>query len=79
MRVVFGSWLGSYHKYCTYLVISHTNIEIPMESSELTQLRSKQIQDGGGIVVQSTPTLLYFFWHVIGLGWVYPGTKALFR
>jgi hypothetical protein len=42
--VVFGFWLGSYHKYGTYLAISHTNIEIPMESSELTGLMSKQIQ-----------------------------------
>jgi hypothetical protein len=29
--VVFGSWLGSYHKSGTYLAISHTNIEIPMK------------------------------------------------
>jgi hypothetical protein len=41
--VVFGFWLGSYHKYGTYQAISHTNIEIPMELSELTGLRSKQI------------------------------------
>jgi hypothetical protein len=34
--VVFGAWLGSYHKYGTYLAISHTNIEIPMEWSDLT-------------------------------------------
>jgi hypothetical protein len=44
MRVISGSWLGSYHKYGTYLVISHTNIEIPMESSELTQLRSNRLR-----------------------------------
>jgi hypothetical protein len=29
--VVFGSLLGSSHKYGTYRAISHTNIEIPME------------------------------------------------
>jgi hypothetical protein len=28
-----GSWLGSYHEYCTYLAISHTDIKIPMEWS----------------------------------------------
>jgi hypothetical protein len=44
--VVFGSWLGSYQKYGTYLAISHTNIETPMELSELKGLRSKQIQSG---------------------------------
>jgi hypothetical protein len=44
--VVFGSWLGSYQKYGSYLAISHTNIQIPMESSELKGLRSKQIQFG---------------------------------
>jgi hypothetical protein len=44
--VVFGSWLGSYHKYGTYLATSHTNIQIPMELSELTGLRSKQIWYG---------------------------------
>jgi hypothetical protein len=34
--VVFGSWLGSYHEYGTYLAISHTNIELQMELSELS-------------------------------------------
>jgi hypothetical protein len=28
---VFGSWLGSYDKYGTYLAISYTDIEIPMD------------------------------------------------
>jgi hypothetical protein len=54
---VFGSRLG--RKYGgTYLAISHTNIEIPMESSELTGLRSKQISYGRRSVVQSTPKFL---------------------
>jgi hypothetical protein len=79
MRVVFGSWLGSYHKYGTYLVISHPNIEIPMESSELTGLRSKQIPYGRRTVVQSTPKQIDSFWQVLGLGWVYLATEALFR
>jgi hypothetical protein len=30
-RVVIDSWLGSYHKYGTYLAISHTDFEIPMK------------------------------------------------
>jgi hypothetical protein len=44
--LVFGSWLGSYHEYGTYLAISHTNIEIPMEWSELTGFRLKEIMLG---------------------------------
>jgi hypothetical protein len=44
--MVFGSWFGSYHKYGTYLTISHTNTEIPMKWSELTGLRLKQITSG---------------------------------
>jgi hypothetical protein len=77
-RVLFGSWLGSYHKYGTYLVTSHYNIDIPMESSVLTRLRSKPIPDGLRTVVQSTPKQIDSFWQVLGLGWVYLATEALF-
>jgi hypothetical protein len=44
--VVLWSWSGSYHEYGSYLAISHTNIEIPMEWSELTGPRLKQIRSG---------------------------------
>jgi hypothetical protein len=74
---VFGSWFGSYHKYGTYLAISHTNIEIPMELSELTGFRSKQIWYGGRNVLQCTPKQMDSFWHVLGLGWVYPATEGI--
>jgi hypothetical protein len=75
--VVFGSWLSSYHKYGTYIAISHTNIEIPMESSELTGLRSKQIGYGGRSIVQSIPKQMDFFPQVLGLCWVYLATKGI--
>ena len=69
--------MGSYHKYSTYLAISHTNIEIPMEWSELTGLRSKQIGYGQRTVVQSTPKPIDFFQQVLGLGRVYLATEGI--
>jgi hypothetical protein len=74
---VFGSWLGSYHKYGTYLAISHTNIEIPMESSELTGLRLKQIQYRWSTLVQSIPKQIDCLQQVLGLGSVYPATEGI--
>jgi hypothetical protein len=32
-KVVFGSWLGSYHEYGSYIAISNTSIENPMEKA----------------------------------------------
>jgi hypothetical protein len=69
--------VGSYHKYGTYLAISHTNIEIPMELSELTGLRSKQIGYGQRTIVQSTPMPIDFFQQLLGLGWVYLATQGI--
>jgi hypothetical protein len=75
--VVFGSWLGSYHKYCTYLAISHTNVEIPIELSELTGLRLKQIMSGQKTVVQSTSMQIDSFWLLLDLGSVYLATEGI--
>ena len=77
MIVVFGSWLGSYHKYGTDLAISHANIKIPMESSELIGLKSKQIWYGGRAVVQPTQKQIDFIYQVLGLGWDYLATEGI--
>jgi hypothetical protein len=75
--VVFGSWLWSYHKYRTYLAISHTNVEIPMELSELTRLGSTQFGYGRRTVVQSTPKRVDCLQQVLGCGWVYLATEGI--
>jgi hypothetical protein len=75
---MFGSWLGSYHKYCTYLAIFyHTNIEIPMEWSQLTRSRLIQIWSGGRLVVYCISKQIDFFQQVLGLGWVYLSTEGI--
>ncbi len=73
-----GSWLGSSREYGTYLAISHTsNIEIPMEWSDLTRLKSKQMMSGGKTVVQYISKQIDSFWQVLGLGPVYLATEGI--
>jgi hypothetical protein len=74
---VVGSWLGSSREYGTYLAISHTNIEIPMEWSDLTRLKSKQMMSGGKTVVQYISKQIDSFWQVLGLGSVYLATEGI--
>jgi hypothetical protein len=74
---VFGSWLGSYHEYGTYLAILHTNIEISMEWSDMTGLRLKEIMSGRRTVVQRNLMQIDSFWLVLGLVWVYLATEGI--
>jgi hypothetical protein len=61
--VVFLSWLGTYHKYGTYLAITHTNIDVEVKTdSTVLQCTSKQIDS---------------FRQVLGLGWVYLATEDI--
>jgi hypothetical protein len=73
----FRSCWGSYHEYSTYLAISHSNIEISMEWSQLTGLRLIQILFGAGPVVYCNSKHIYFLQQVLGLDWVYLATEGI--
>jgi hypothetical protein len=66
-----------YHEYGIYLAISHTNIEIPLESSELTGSRLIQIISGQRAVVPCTSKQIHSFRLVLGHGWVYLTTEGI--